>query len=110
MYGMCELIYGHDGPHSRVPGGSTEPNTWAWGDCACDPCKAARADQIQRELDARNGEIRCLRARIAALESQYLDERAKHTETWARLQATAASNHSLFADCAELRRVYGDES
>lgn len=30
LYGACELPYRHDGPHSRVPGGATEPNTWVF--------------------------------------------------------------------------------
>lgn len=28
LFGVCELPYGHEGHHSRVPGGATEPNTW----------------------------------------------------------------------------------
>lgn len=45
LFGACELPHGHDGPHSRVPGGATEANTWfdarcptydpATDDCTC---------------------------------------------------------------------------
>lgn len=47
LYGSCELTYRHDGPHSRIPGGATEANTWHDGDagtCACtvgQPCGGA---------------------------------------------------------------------
>lgn len=36
LYGLCELDLYHVGPHSRVPGGSVLPNTWAdYGFCMC---------------------------------------------------------------------------
>lgn len=34
-FGSCELLYRHEGPHSRIPGGATEANTWVESDCPC---------------------------------------------------------------------------
>lgn len=45
LYGACELPYGHDGPHARVPGGATEANTWTDEEATCSsgkPCVACR--------------------------------------------------------------------
>lgn len=43
LYGACELPHHHDGPHSRVPGGTTEANRW-WGTtCDCHACRFERA-------------------------------------------------------------------
>lgn len=39
LYGTCELPYRHTGPHSRIPGGATEPNTWTGTTCQCQPCR-----------------------------------------------------------------------
>jgi len=44
MYGACELPYRHEGPHARLPGGSTEPNTWTSAhalDIRCPSCEHA---------------------------------------------------------------------
>ncbi len=43
LYGVCELPYRHDGPYARVPGGSTEANTWTDAEgCACPRCQPLR--------------------------------------------------------------------
>lgn len=39
LYGTCELPCRHEGPHSRVPGGATEPNRWTGTSCLCRPCR-----------------------------------------------------------------------